>query len=108
VINRVAAVPKAGPPVFSTMESRIGSPFLCESAATRFIQALIFLIFLAAIGVFALQNRDVITVNYLTWNHSEPVALLTVVVYFVEMLSGWTVVAFVRRSFRRITEHPRH
>jgi lipopolysaccharide assembly protein A len=44
----------------------------------------------------------------LTWNLSEPVALLTVVVYFVGMLSGWTVVAFVRRSFRRITEHPRH
>jgi lipopolysaccharide assembly protein A len=81
---------------------------LCENAAMRYLQAVIFLIFLAAIGALALQNRDVITVNYLTWNHSEPVARLTVVVYFVEMLSGWTVVAFVRRSFRRITEHPRH
>ena len=38
----------------------------------RYIQAVIFLIFLAAIGVFALQNRDVITVNFLTWNLSEP------------------------------------
>jgi putative membrane protein len=74
----------------------------------RYIQAVIFLIFLAAIGVFALQNRDVITVSFLTWKLSQPVALLTVVVYFVGMLSGWTVVAFVRRSFRRITEHPRH
>jgi uncharacterized integral membrane protein len=74
----------------------------------RYIQAVIFLVFLAAIGVFALQNRDVITVNFLTWNLSEPVALLTVIVYFLGMLSGWTVVAFVRRCFRRITEHPRH
>ena len=39
---------------------------------------------------------------------SEPVAFVTVVVYFLGMLSGWTVVAFVRGSFRRITEHPRH
>ena len=74
----------------------------------RSIQAVILLVFLAAIGVFALQNRDVITVRFLTWNVSEPVALVTVVVYFLGMLSGWTVVAFVRGSSRRITEHPRH
>jgi lipopolysaccharide assembly protein A len=74
----------------------------------RYIQAIIFLVFLAAIGIFAFQNREVVTVNFLTWNLSEPVALLTVVVYFLGMLSGWTVVAFVRGSFRRITEHPRH
>ncbi len=74
----------------------------------RYIQAVIFLVFLAAIGVFALQNRDVITVNFLKWNLSEPVAFVTVVVYLLGMLSGWTVVAFVRGSFRRIAERPRH
>ncbi len=73
----------------------------------RYIQAVILLVFLAAIGVFAVQNRDIITVRFLTWNLSEPVALVTVVVYFLGMLSGWTVVAFVRGSLRRITEHPR-
>jgi len=41
------------------------------------------------------------------WNLSKPVAFVTVVVYVLGMLSGWTVVAFVRGSFRRITEHPR-
>ena len=74
----------------------------------RSIQAVIFLVFLAAIGLFALQNRDVITVNFLTWNLSEPVAIVSVAVYLLGMLSGWTVVAFVRGSFRRITEQPRH
>ena len=74
----------------------------------RYLQAVVFLAFLVAIGVFALQNRDVITVNFLTWNLSQPVALLTVVVYFLGMLSGWTVVAFVRGSVRRITRTPRH
>jgi lipopolysaccharide assembly protein A len=73
----------------------------------RYIQAFIFLVFLAAIGVFAVQNRDVITVNFLTWNLSKPFALLTAVVYFVGMLSGWTVVAFVRGSLRGIAEKPR-
>jgi lipopolysaccharide assembly protein A len=74
----------------------------------RFIQAVILLVFLAAIGVFALQNRDVITVNFMKWNLSEPVALVTVVAYLLGMLSGWTVVAFVGRSVRQISEHPRH
>ncbi len=74
----------------------------------RYIQAVIFLVFLAAIGLFALQNRDVITVNFLTWNLSEPVAFVSVAVYLLGMLSGWTVVAFVTGSVRRLTEHPRH
>jgi lipopolysaccharide assembly protein A len=74
----------------------------------RYIQPVILLVFLAAIGVFAVQNRDVITVRFLTWNLSQPVAFVTVVVYLLGMLSGWTVVAFVRGSLRRIAEHPRH
>jgi lipopolysaccharide assembly protein A len=73
----------------------------------RLIQAVILLCFLGAVGVFALQNREVITVNFLTWSLSAPVALLVVAVYFLGMLSGWTVVAFVRRSVRRISEPPR-
>ena len=74
----------------------------------RYLQAVLFLAFLAIIGVFAVQNRDVITVNFLNWNLSQPVALLSVVVYVLGMLSGWTVVAFMRRSFRSVTVTPRH
>jgi putative membrane protein len=74
----------------------------------RYLQALVFLTFLFAIGIFAVQNRDVITVNFLTWNLSQPVALLSVVVYALGMLSGWTVVAFLRRSFRGATAKPQH
>ena len=73
----------------------------------RFIQAVILLVFLAAIGVFALQNRDVITVSFLKWNLSQPVAFVTVAIYLLGMLSGWTVVAFLRGSLRGITENPR-
>jgi putative membrane protein len=72
----------------------------------RFIQAFVFLAFLAAIGVFAAQNTGVITVNFLNWSLSQPMALLTVAVYFLGMLSGWTVLAFMKRSFRQATQHP--
>jgi lipopolysaccharide assembly protein A len=73
----------------------------------RYLQAIIFLTFLCAIGVFAVQNRGVITVNFLNWNLSQPVALLSVVVYVLGMLSGWTVVAFMRGSYRAVTVKPR-
>ncbi len=74
----------------------------------RLIQAGIFLAFLATIGIFAVQNRDVINVNFLNWSLSQPVAMVTVAVYILGMLSGWTVVTFARGSFRRVTERPRH
>ena len=61
----------------------------------RYIQAFVFLAFLVAIGVFAAQNTGLITVSFLAWNVTQPVALLTVAVYVLGMLSGWTVLAFM-------------
>ncbi len=65
----------------------------------RYLQAVIFLAFLATIGIFAVQNRNVITVNFLTWNLSQSVAIVTVAVYILGMLSGWTVLTFARWSY---------
>ena len=73
----------------------------------RFIQAVIFLCFLGAVGAFALQNTGAVAVNFFSWSLSAPVALLIVSVYLLGMLSGWTVVSFVRRSVRRIGEPAR-
>jgi uncharacterized integral membrane protein len=74
----------------------------------RFIQAVIFLAFLTAVGVFAVQNTNVISIRFWTWTLSGPVALLAIVAYVVGMLSGWTVVSFVGRSLRRVAQHPHH
>ena len=70
--------------------------------AMRSIQAVILLDFLGA-SVFALQNTDVDSANFLSWNGSEPIALLTVVFYLLGLLSGWTVVSFV--TWSRTTDH---
>jgi uncharacterized integral membrane protein len=70
----------------------------------RFIQAVILLVFLGAIGLFAFQNTDVITFHFWTWNLTGPVAIVTIAVYLLGMLSGWTVVAFMRRSLRRMAQ----
>jgi len=74
----------------------------------RYMQAVVFLAFLVAIGVFAAQNTGVVTVSFLTWNVSQPVALLSVAVYFLGMVSGWTVLAFMRGSFRKVTQRSGH
>jgi uncharacterized integral membrane protein len=74
----------------------------------RYIQAVVFLAFLVTIGTFAIQNRDVITVNFLTWNLSQSVAIVTGAVYILGMLSGWAVLAFARGYFRRAAQHPGH
>jgi lipopolysaccharide assembly protein A len=91
--------------------SRVGTPTSVNSSrrgiAVRSIQAAIFLVFLVTIGIFAVQNRDVITVSFLAWNLSQPVAVVTVAVYILGMLSGWTVLTFARGTFRRATASPR-
>lgn len=72
----------------------------------RIIQTVVLLAFLAMIGLFALQNRDVVTISFLSWSLTAPIALLTLAVYVLGMLSGWTVTALVTRSIRRAVNHP--
>jgi lipopolysaccharide assembly protein A len=90
--------------------SRVGAPTSVDSSrrgiAVRSIQAAIFLVFLVTIGIFAVQNRDVITVSFLAWKLSQPVAVVTVAFYILGMLSGWTVLTFARGTFRRATASP--
>jgi uncharacterized integral membrane protein len=78
-----------------------------ERRVMRIIQAILFLAFLGAVGMFAAQNTHSVTVGFWTWTMTAPVAIVIVAVYLLGMLSGWTVVAFVRRSLRRVAEPPR-
>jgi uncharacterized integral membrane protein len=71
----------------------------------RFVQALVFLVFLGAVGLFAVQNTEVLTFNFWTWKLTGPVALLTIAVYLLGMLSGWTIVSFAARSLRQVAGH---
>jgi uncharacterized integral membrane protein len=73
----------------------------------RVIQAALFLAFLGVVGLFAVQNTRSVTVDFWKWELTAPVALVIVAVYLLGMISGWTVVAFVRRSLRKVSERPR-
>jgi lipopolysaccharide assembly protein A len=70
----------------------------------RFIQAVVFLVLLGVLIIFAVQNSQIVTVQFLNWSVNSPIALLSVGVYLLGMLSGWTVVGFMGRSVRRVAE----
>jgi putative membrane protein len=72
----------------------------------RFLQAVLLLTFLGAVLVFAVQNMQAVTLQFLHWRLDAPIALLVGVIYLLGMLSGWTVVAFVGRSLRIVAERP--
>jgi uncharacterized membrane protein YciS (DUF1049 family) len=60
----------------------------------------------AVVIVFAAQNQQEVTLTFLNYNRPINVALLIGVAYGLGMVSGWTVVGLLRRSFQRVTEIP--
>lgn len=74
----------------------------------RLICFLILLIGVAALVVFAVQNNEDVTLKYLDRSVSCTMSLLIAVVYLLGMVSGWTIVGFLKRSFRRVAERPQN
>jgi len=56
-------------------------------------------LFVLAILLFALQNREVVTMSFLSVQARAPLALLTIVVYLLGAGTGGSVLAFLRRSY---------
>jgi uncharacterized membrane protein YciS (DUF1049 family) len=69
-----------------------------------FVYFLILLIIVAAVVIFAVQNNETVTLQYLDRSVSTTLPLLIAAVYLLGMVSGWTVVGFLKRSLRRVTE----
>lgn len=72
----------------------------------RILQAIIALALLGVLGVFAVGNTAPLTVHFLHYSATAPVALVAIGIYLLGMLTGWTVVSFLRRSIREATRHP--
>ena len=74
----------------------------------RFVYLLLLLIVVAAVAVFALQNYESVTLRYFDRRVTTSLPLLIAVVYLLGMVSGWTVVGFLKRSLHRVTERPKN
>jgi lipopolysaccharide assembly protein A len=69
------------------------------------------LLFLLAVGVVAVlffrENNHELTVTFLQWAITAPAALVVGVAYGLGMLTGWSVVGLLRRSFDTATDFRR-
>ena len=78
----------------------------------RFLCFLFLLAFAGAVGLFAYQNQHDVTVTFWNWGFTGSLALVVGAAYGLGMLSGWSVVGMLRRSFRRasglLDERQRH
>jgi uncharacterized membrane protein YciS (DUF1049 family) len=69
----------------------------------RTFYLLLLVVFIAAVVIFALQNNEDITLRYINESQTLPLAAVIGGVYLLGMLSGWTIVGFVRRSIHGMT-----
>lgn len=70
----------------------------------RTVCLLFLLLFVAAVGLFAYQNNYDSSVTFADRKWELPFPALVGLVYLLGMLSGWTVVGMVRRSWRTAVE----
>lgn len=78
--------------------------YLTGGRAVRVIYFLFLLVFVGAIGLFAYQNNwpETVTLWDRKWETTFPVVVGAA--YLLGMLSGWTVVGMLKRSWQKVTE----
>jgi uncharacterized integral membrane protein len=66
----------------------------------RWIYFAIIILFVLATLIFALQNRELAMVSFLSLQARAPLALLAIVVYLLGAVTGGSLFALLRRSYR--------
>lgn len=67
----------------------------------RFIYLVLLILLAVVTALFALQNLQTITVSFFNWSVTLPIAVVIIGVYFLGMVSGGSVLAFLRWTLRR-------
>ena len=66
----------------------------------RWVYIVVIVLFVAAIIVFAVQNRAPVTMSFLGFSVRAPLAILAAVVYFLGAVTGGSLFALLRKSVR--------
>jgi hypothetical protein len=56
-----------------------------------------------AVALFALGNQEQLTLHFFDRSLTQSVPVILGVTYLLGMISGWTVVGLLRRSWNRVT-----
>ncbi len=67
----------------------------------RFIYLALLILFAGVTVLFALQNLETITVSFLNWSVTLPIAVVVIGAYALGMASGGSVLAFLRWTLGR-------
>ena len=65
----------------------------------RWIYLAVIILIAAATIIFALQNFEIVTMSFLSFNARAPLALLVAIVYLVGAATGGSLFALLRRSY---------
>ncbi len=68
------------------------------------LRTILLIVLVAAVLTFILQNFEPTKISFLTFRLEAPLALITLGVYLLGMLTGWAVFSFMGRSIRAVTE----
>jgi len=68
----------------------------------RVIYLILIILFVAAVVIFAVQNHDTVTVSFLDYSATAPIAAVAAAMYVLGALTGSTLLALLRHSVRRL------
>ena len=66
----------------------------------RWLHLTVIFLLAAAVLIFVLQNRDVVTMSFLGFSFRAPFAILIAIAYIVGAATGGSLFALLRRSYK--------
>ena len=72
----------------------------------KLVYTVIFAVVMLAIVIFCLQNFGAVTVNFINLSITAPMALVSIALYLLGMVTGSALFGLIRR-YRR-AQHPAH
>lgn len=72
----------------------------------RYLYLFLVIAFCALLLIFALSNLASVTLSFLGWQVTAPLAGLIVLVYVLGMITGGGVLSFLRHSLHKATAKP--
>jgi uncharacterized integral membrane protein len=72
----------------------------------RWVYLTLIVLLAAATLIFIIQNRDLVTMSFLGFSIRAPLAILIAAVYIVGAVTGGSLFALLRRSYRGSQRNP--
>ncbi len=72
----------------------------------RWVYLTLIVVLAAATLIFIIQNRDLVTISFLGFSIRAPLAILIAAVYVVGAVTGGSLFALLRRSYRGSQRNP--